>query len=200
MIPAVFSGCPSMTSMRKGVQGAFEAMGVESYGVSTYETTLKRRDGEPVDVEVTLARYSVPAEGQRCVGLVRHIGERKRAETALRESEERFKLFSHASQEALVLLNDAGKVLYANPAALKITGREDRRVTDIEISEFLRPYQFSDEQKLQMAIAEVMPISTIAEEMVGSDRVLDLSIMGARVSRRTSNCVSCPKRWATSGT
>ncbi|NLT21914.1 MAG: PAS domain S-box protein [Syntrophorhabdus sp.] len=163
----------------KRFRGAFGAMGAESYGVSTYEATLKRKGGEPVDVEVTLARYSVPAEGQRCVGLVRHIGDRKRAETALRESEERFKLFSHASQEALVLLNDAGKVLYANPAALKITGREDRRVSDMEIGEFLRPYQFSDEQKLQMAIAEVMPVSTIAEEVVGSDRLLDLSVMGA---------------------
>ncbi len=163
----------------RGFREAFAAMGAESYSVSTYETTLVRMGGQPVDVEVTLARYNVPAEEQRCVGLVRHIGDRKRAETALRESEERFKLFSHASHEALVLLNDAGRVLYVNPAALKITGRDEKQASGMEICEFLRPYQFSDEQRLQMAIAEVMPVSRIAEETVGSDRVLDLSVVGA---------------------
>ncbi len=147
-------------------------------GVATYETTWRRKDSGVVDVEVTIAGYSPPKVNGRFVGLVRHIGDRKKLETALKESEERFKLFSHASREALLLLNDEGNVLYVNPTALRITGRDEQEASGMAIHEFLRPFHYSDEQRLQIGVAETLPVSPRPEEASGSDRVLDLSITG----------------------
>lgn len=159
-------------------KGFNEATGAQSDDVTTYEATLKPRGGTRTEVEVTLVRCHLPGGSGKYVGLVRHIGDRRMADMALQESGERFKLFSHASQEAFLLIDDSGMVMYANPAALKITDRDEKQVLGLEIREFLRPYHYIDEQRLQMAIAEVMPVSTITEQTVGSDRILDLSIMG----------------------
>ena len=52
----------------------------------------------------------------------RDITERKEAEKALQESEQKFRAFSDAAHDAFILLDDLGGVTFLNPAAERIFG------------------------------------------------------------------------------
>jgi PAS domain S-box-containing protein len=92
-------------------------------GETTYEAEVVTKDGRRVAVEVSshlIYEEGVPVAVQ---GTARNIVERKRAEAALRESEERFAKAFHASPAALsiALLEDA-RLLEVNDAFLRMTG------------------------------------------------------------------------------
>ncbi len=66
-----------------------------------YEARLQRKDGTVIDAELSagVIQYrGKPAD----VGLIRDITERKKADEAVRESEERFRRFTEATVEGLV--------------------------------------------------------------------------------------------------
>ena len=54
------------------------------------------------------------------ISLVQDITERKRAEKELRESEDRYRVLVEVSSEAMLLQNREGKIVYANPSALRL--------------------------------------------------------------------------------
>jgi PAS domain S-box-containing protein len=66
------------------------------------ETTMLRADGREIPVELAMSVASVP-EGNIFVGHVRDITERRRADQALRDSEEQYRAIFNASADALVL-------------------------------------------------------------------------------------------------
>jgi PAS domain S-box-containing protein len=66
------------------------------------ETCMQRRDGTEVPVEMAISMADLP-EGTIYVGHVRDIGDRRRAEQALRDSEEQYRAIFNASLDALVL-------------------------------------------------------------------------------------------------
>ncbi|QIN81618.1 PAS domain S-box protein [Rubrobacter tropicus] len=64
------------------------------------ETTARRKDGSEFPVEVSLSRTE-RGDDTLFIGLVRDITDRKQSERALRESEERYRLVSRATNEAI---------------------------------------------------------------------------------------------------
>jgi PAS domain S-box-containing protein len=74
---------------------------------------MRRRDGDLFPVEVTLTKVQF---GDRPVMLAvcRDLTERRRAEIALRESEERFKAFMDNSPAIAFIKDDHGRYLYVN--------------------------------------------------------------------------------------
>jgi PAS domain S-box-containing protein len=85
-----------------------------------FETVHQRKDGRTFPVEVSSQGATV--EGVReLISVIRDITERKRAEQALRESEERFRCLSEASFEGIVF-HDEGKILDANQAFATMLG------------------------------------------------------------------------------
>ncbi len=85
----------------------------------TLELEFKRRDGSTVCAETTVT-FLRDADGQAIgiLGVSRDISDRKRAEAALRESEEDYRQLFEAESDAIFLIdNQTGRLLQANQAA-----------------------------------------------------------------------------------
>ena len=87
----------------------------------TLELVARRKDGEEIPVELSLS--AIFMNGWHAVGLLRDITERKQAEDALRESEERFSRFFRASPvgTSITRLSD-GKFVDVNDAFMGLFG------------------------------------------------------------------------------
>ena len=70
---------------------------------------------------------------------VRDIGERKEAEIALRESEERFRALVQHTSDAITLLDADGMLAYASPAVEAIFGVEPQWVIGRNAFDFIHP-------------------------------------------------------------
>ena len=91
--------------------------------VDHYETRRVSKDGRTIDVSITVSPVK-DAEG-RIIGaskIARDITEKKRADAALRESEERFRLAMNNVAAGLYTLDLQGLVTYVNPAAETMFG------------------------------------------------------------------------------
>jgi len=89
-------------------------------GFFTFETKHKTREGLVFPVEIT-ANY-VEYDGKAySFSYVRDITERKRAEEALRESEEKFRVLAEMSS-AIIYVYQGENLVYVNDAAQRISG------------------------------------------------------------------------------
>lgn len=87
-----------------------------------FETVFRRKDGSQFPVEVS-ARMLDYGQSPLLLESVRDISERKRAEAALRESEERFRKVFQASPVAICITTlQEGRLLDANYAYWDLTG------------------------------------------------------------------------------
>lgn len=85
-----------------------------------FETAQFRKDGSPMflDVNASMVRF----QGRRAILSVnRDITEKKRAEEALRESEERYRRVVELSPDAIVV-HSGGKLVFVNSAAVRLFG------------------------------------------------------------------------------
>jgi PAS domain S-box-containing protein len=95
---------------------------VQEKGELIFETTYCRKDGSkfPVEVSTRMLNYG---EKTILVASVRDISERKLAEAALRESEERFRKVFESSPVAICITTlEEGRLLDANYAYWDVTG------------------------------------------------------------------------------
>ena len=119
-------------------------------GTPVFEWIHQRPDGQLVPTEVRLLR--LPAE---CDNLIRASiidnTERKRAEQALRESEEKFRALFEGSSQGVVL-HDENQILEVNPAAVRILGcQSPQELLGKHPSETSPPFQPNGESSAELA-------------------------------------------------
>jgi PAS domain S-box-containing protein len=81
-----------------------------------------RRDGEVRDVEMIVTVVKDASGRPRTMGQLVDITERKRAEEALRDSEQKFRLFVEQSSDGLVFTDEQGIIIEWNHAQENLTG------------------------------------------------------------------------------
>lgn len=96
-------------------------------GYNRFEWVHLRSDGSELSVEVMLT--PVVLKGKQFLYTIwRDIGDRKKAERALRESEEHFRAVAQSANEAIITSDSAGNVLSWNSGAEKIFGYTESEI------------------------------------------------------------------------
>ena len=103
-------------------------------GVRGIEVCLRRKDGTPIWV-----LESVHLLGDVLEGTVIDITDRKLAETALRDSEERYRLMAENSTDLIARTTPEGIFLYASDAIRSLLGYEPQEVIGTPIRNLIHP-------------------------------------------------------------
>jgi PAS domain S-box-containing protein len=136
--------------------------------MSVFEWVHQQPNGRLIPTEVRLLR--LPAEGQNLIrASIIDNTERKRAERALRESEEKFRALFEGSSHGVVL-HDENELLEVNPAAVRIMGHQGaQEMLGKHPREMAPPFQPNGESSDVMArkyIGECMAKGSVRFEWV----------------------------------
>ena len=103
------------------------------------EFTLRRADGSPVWLEAVGTNLLNDATIRGIVLNTRDVSERKRADRALRESEERYRdLFDNAS-DLVCMVTPEGSLLYVNQAWQEGMGYGDEEIATMKLLDIVHP-------------------------------------------------------------
>ncbi len=109
---------------------------VQDKGYMLTEIILRRKDGTTFPVELNI-KHVKHTDRDYLVAVARDITERKRAEEALRESEEKFRSLAENASCGVFIYRD--RLIYVNPATEKITGYSSEELLRMNLFELIHP-------------------------------------------------------------
>jgi len=121
-----------------------------------FERKFVRKNGEIVPVEVSVSAI----RGGYFQAILRDISKRKRAEEALRESEERYRVLVEFSPGGICVHRN-GKLLYVNPAGVRLFGATNlEELVGRSVLDFIHPDSLSvvRERLRQLRTGETAPL------------------------------------------
>ena len=123
---------------------AFDELKTKGY-IRYEDLPLEAKDGRRIDVELMSSVYAV--DGTKVIQcFIRDITEQKRAEEALRKSEEQYRLLIERQKEGLTIIDLEERFVFCNPAGEEVfgvprgglVGRNVREFTTLEAFELIR--------------------------------------------------------------
>lgn len=123
-----------------------------------YELRVMTRSGRVVTMEVKPDLIEYKGEPATMV-VMRDITERKEAEEALRESEERFRSIFEKSSDAICLIDNEGRYLMVNEAMCELTGVSREELVNRHYSAFMdkETHELMEQYWLQRQRGEPAP-------------------------------------------
>ena len=109
-----------------------------SSGALSSNMRFMRVGGDVIEVDVTAVLDGEPSDAVLLLS-ARDITERRQRETALRESEERFRKVFENSTFGMTLIGVDGRFLLANPSFCRMLGRSDSEMLSMTFFETIHP-------------------------------------------------------------
>lgn len=152
-------------------------------GPQKFQWLAKQKGGRTFWVEVELK--SVIFNGVETVmSIIKDINEQKKAEEALRESEERYKNLIENIRDG-VIVHSNKKIVYANPASMEIVGSGEPKEYFIgkDIECFIHPDSKDEVQKRVKQVYEKKTnVSLMEEKFVRTDgRIINTEVMASMI-------------------
>ena len=172
-------GKPAIDFVHPDERASFQAREVSVLGddaqVAQIEQTRLRVDGSPYFAEG--AAVPIDWEGERAaLVVVRDITERKRIESALRNSEDRYRRLIEVSPDAMFVIRD-DKIAYANPASAEIFGAASpQQMIGIGPRDLLHPDEWQPMQQRRANIRDTggaLPFEVIKTQRIDDGSVFD---------------------------
>lgn len=104
--------------------------------IDHYETVRRRKDGQLRDISLTIS--PIRDSAGRLIGaskIARDVTELKRAQRALYEAQERWRVTLESIADGVIATDAEGRVTFANPAALRLLGRMSAAVLGNRLSQ-----------------------------------------------------------------
>jgi diguanylate cyclase (GGDEF)-like protein/PAS domain S-box-containing protein len=122
---------------------------------ATVEFRMPHRDGHWIWVETT-ARRLLDAQGRPdgTVSSIRDVSDRKAAEAALAESEERYRLLAENAADVVLQLAPDGTCRFASPSTLEMTGHRPEDIVGKTTREFIHPDDLGKVARLHREVVE----------------------------------------------
>ncbi|MEE9524357.1 MAG: PAS domain S-box protein [Thermodesulfovibrionales bacterium] len=106
--------------------------------VDNFEIAMLTKKGKTKNIIV-----NVVLEGEVLSGMVLDITERKKAENALRESEEQYRVMTETASDAIVTIDDDSRIIFCNKSCEKLFGYEMHELVGKFLT-MLMPKRFRD--------------------------------------------------------
>ncbi len=112
---------------------------------ASLENVNRRRDGRLVVLETSgVPFFDADGRFRGYRGIDREITERKKTEARLKESEAKFQSIASAARDAVILLDDEGRLTFWNEAAEKMFGRNAEEVAGRTLHFVLAPLRYHE--------------------------------------------------------
>jgi PAS domain S-box-containing protein len=106
-------------------------------GADRSESQHRRKDGQMFDVEISATVWKVKGE---FLAFIRDISQRKLAERALEESEQRFRAIYERSPIGIALIDStSGRFLRVNPKHCELVGRTEKDLLSLDLRSITHP-------------------------------------------------------------
>jgi len=148
----------------------FKAIGRGEAADKTIELMACRESGEEFPIELSLSAIRLE-NGWHAVGIIRDITARKRAEEALRESEELYRTFINATSDMVFLKDELFRNIVVNKSLAAFFGKPEGEI--IGKSDFELMPQIAAEKCRQTDLAALASTSVIISEETVGDQVLE---------------------------
>ncbi|VVB92672.1 Methyl sulfide methyltransferase-associated sensor [uncultured archaeon] len=125
---------------KKGFED-FKATGKGRFIGQIIEISALRKDGTEFPVEMSISALQIQ-DKWHAVGIIRDITERKRAEEALKGSEERYRLLAEGAHDAIFIVDRNDQVRYVNSFAAKQLGLAPEEIIGRLLIEFFPPDEY----------------------------------------------------------
>jgi PAS domain S-box-containing protein len=142
---------------------------ISSDNLGPYELICVKKDGTEFPLEILVKVMDLNDKKLRMAAF-RDLTERKRAEEALRENEEKYRLLVETANDAIFIVQD-DVVKFPNPSALELIGYTEEELTKIPFTDLIHPVDRNLVLKRRMQrLAGEKPPSTYAFRIINKAR------------------------------